>query len=449
MKALLLVAALAASAAGLDNGVGATPALGWSSWNYFGNDINESLVLGIADGMVSSGLRDAGFEYVNLDAGVWLPDRSAVGELVADAAKFPRGIASLARAVHRRGLKLGLYTDLSSREAGKVCGTGPGSYGHYARDAATLAALGCDFLKVDYCAYDQPDPARYVPSIPDSRASWAALAKALNGTGRPIYTYLCPRSFRGSLVPPDPKTGGCRPSDTHCITDGPPREWPAAARAGLANAMLTEGSNSRDSWASAMANLDALLALRPSPDWRGPGFFSDGDMLHTCSFGRGQTSDPSPGGSRPRVYGMALHEYAAQLAVYAVLASPIVISADLRELAAARPECVALLTNKDLLRVSQDPAAHAPRACALDGEPVAPHAQCFSRPMADGSVALVLLNRGAAAAALNVTFAQLGLPAGRSCAVRDLLARAELDPAAGAYAASVGAHEAAAVRISC
>ena len=118
--------------------------------NYFENDINATLIDGIAAGMVSSGLQAAGWEYVNLDAGAWAPDRSAGGEILADATKFPQGMGAVAAAVHARGLKFGMYTDLSNRAVGKVCGTGPGSFGSFTQDANTFAKIGIDFLKVDY-----------------------------------------------------------------------------------------------------------------------------------------------------------------------------------------------------------------------------------------------------------------------------------------------------------
>ena len=159
MVALALVG-MFPSACALDNGF-RTPVLGWSSWNWFRNDINETLVLAVADGIVSSGLAAAGYKYINLDAGVWLPNRSNQGELVADPAKFPSGVASLASKLHGMGLKLGMYTDLSNREVGYVCGTGPGSYGHYAKDASTFAELQVDFLKVGI-------PTNYVTKIVDS-----------------------------------------------------------------------------------------------------------------------------------------------------------------------------------------------------------------------------------------------------------------------------------------
>lgn len=124
------------------------PALGWSSWNYYENKITEAVVKDVADGMVATGMVAAGYRYLNLDAGVWLRNRTAAGKLQEDPAKFPSGIPHLARYLKARNLSLGLYTDLSSATLGKVCGTGPGSYGHYSDDAATIASYGAEFVKV-------------------------------------------------------------------------------------------------------------------------------------------------------------------------------------------------------------------------------------------------------------------------------------------------------------
>ena len=264
--------------------------------NYFENDINESVVLDIAGALVSSGLRDLGYVYLNLDAGVWSPNRTSAGEMQPDISKFPSGIKSLADKLHAQKLKLGLYTNLGTAHA--TCGR-IGAYGRYAQDAKTMAGYGVDFLKVDYCSYDPAHqnahaPAGgWVPTIPTQLASWQQLRDALNATGRQIYTEFCPRSYDASscatghncLVPPNKTTQDCNPG-SRCINDGPPAEWDAQTRKGLANAILTEYGNSHDSWESAMSNLDALVQLRPTPDVDGPGFFSDGDMLQTCNFVR-------------------------------------------------------------------------------------------------------------------------------------------------------------------
>lgn len=130
---------------------------------------------------------------------MWAPERSATGEILADKAKFPSGMAALAAKLHKLGLKMGVYTDLSNRTVGHVCGTGPGSFGHFERDTAKFAAVGADFLKVDYCAYDQTSSAKYHPPIHDQLAAWQQLRDALNKTGR---ASADPLSSPSHVVPP-------------------------------------------------------------------------------------------------------------------------------------------------------------------------------------------------------------------------------------------------------
>ena len=385
---------------------------------------------------------------------------------------------SLADKLHAQKLKLGLYINLGTDHA--TCGT-IGSYGMYGQDAKTMAAWGMDLLKVDYCSTDPTDhdpthhnanaPAGgWMPTIPTQLASWQQLRDALNATGRPIYTEFCPRSYSASscengkncLIPPNKTLQDCNPGE-RCINDGPPHEWSGETRQGLANAILTEFGNSHDSWESAMSNLDALIGLRPQPDVDGPGFFSDGDMLQTCNFGFGGTNcEASKPGSCPSKLHMKQAEYQAQFAIWAVMASQMIISADLRTVQTTQPACFKLLLNQDILAVSQDPAAHAPEVVlsqnastvvVKDGHnetKVSVTAQAFSRRLHDGSVALVMLNRrDRGSLTLTVTWAELGVAASGPCKVRDLIAQKDLPDATGSFSASVGPHEAQMVRVSC
>lgn len=452
---LFIFSCFLALALGLDNGVGRTPALGWSSWNYFEGDINQTVIIEIADALVSTGLREAGYSYLNLDAGVWLPNRTnTTGELQPDPVLFPDGIKPVADHLHGMKLKLGLYINLGTDT--ETCGR-VGSYGNYEKDAATLAGWGVDYIKVDYCAV----PGKvWTPPIPEQLGYWQQLRDAFLKTKRPIWLNFCPRTFGGSLVPPDPRTKDCLPNQ-RCVIDGPAHAWDAEIRQELANSILTEYHNSHDSFESAKSNLDALLALRPSPDATGPGFFSDGDMLHTCNFGGGKT----PGS------GMTLNEYQAQFALWAVLASPLILSADLRTVQKQHPDCLALLKNPEVLAVSQDPAANAPvlflqqngttSGGASTGSSSLPRgeeggvataqttAQGISRRMHDGSVAIVVLNRGDGHSGVSIQFTweEVGMPKGVTCDVRDILGRQDR-PRSQGYAAALGAHGAAFIRIS-
>jgi len=153
-----------------------TPPMGWNSWNRFGCDIDEELIRRTADAMVATGMRDAGYRYLNLDD-CWQWARDEDGTILADPWRFPSGIGALADYVHARGLLFGLYTC-----AGRLtCQERPGSYGYEAKDARTYAGWGVDYVKVDWCFTEGLDP----------RARYTAMHDALEGSGRRMVHSIC------------------------------------------------------------------------------------------------------------------------------------------------------------------------------------------------------------------------------------------------------------------
>ncbi|WP_084700883.1 NEW3 domain-containing protein [Streptacidiphilus anmyonensis] len=175
--ALAAVPLTAAPAAALANGLALTPPMGWNDWNAFGCDVSEKLVEQTADKIVASGLKAAGYQYVNIDDCWMTHDRDADGDLVPDPAKFPDGIKGVADYVHAKGLKLGIYESAGTL----TCAGYPGSLGHEKQDAATFASWGVDYLKYDNC-YNQG-----IPSL----QRYTAMRDALAATGRPIVFSLC------------------------------------------------------------------------------------------------------------------------------------------------------------------------------------------------------------------------------------------------------------------
>ncbi|WP_084713795.1 NEW3 domain-containing protein [Streptacidiphilus rugosus] len=174
---LAAVPLAATPAVALDNGLALTPPMGWNDWNAFGCDVSEKLVEQTADKIVASGLKDAGYTYVNIDD-CWLThSRDANGALVPDPVKFPDGIKGVADYVHAKGLKLGIYESAGTL----TCAGYPGSLGHEQQDAASFASWGVDYLKYDNC-YNQG-----VPSL----QRYTAMRDALAATGRPIVYSLC------------------------------------------------------------------------------------------------------------------------------------------------------------------------------------------------------------------------------------------------------------------
>ena len=180
VPSLLLL--LLAHAAALDNGVGRRPPLGYNTWNDLGPRLSSALLRSRVDAMVSSGLRDAGYVYFNLDDG-WASDaRGADGRLSADPDKFPEGMRNFSDYVHAKGLKLGLYTDRGT----ETCARKPGSYGFEKIDAQQYAEWQIDYLKEDNCK---------APGGPNNRSEsllrFSLMRDALNATGRPIFFSVC------------------------------------------------------------------------------------------------------------------------------------------------------------------------------------------------------------------------------------------------------------------
>ena len=165
-----------------ENGLARTPPMGWNSWNKFASNINETLVRQIADSMVGTGMRDAGYQYVILDDCWMTMSRNGSGQLVADPTKFPSGMKALADYVHARGLKLGIYEDRGSA----TCSGYPGSYGHEVTDANTFASWGVDYLKYDNCS-----------AVGDLQTDYTAMAHALDSCGRSIVYSICCWSYPG------------------------------------------------------------------------------------------------------------------------------------------------------------------------------------------------------------------------------------------------------------
>src|SRR5262247_4568787 len=137
---------LAQPSRALDNGLALTPPMGWNSWNKFGCNVSEDLIKSMADGMVTSGMKDAGYQYVVIDD-CWQVSRDDNGNIVPDAQRFPSGMKALGDYIHSKGLRFGIYSDAGE----KTCAGRPGSQGHEFQDARQYAAWGVDYLKYDWC----------------------------------------------------------------------------------------------------------------------------------------------------------------------------------------------------------------------------------------------------------------------------------------------------------
>jgi alpha-galactosidase len=248
-------------------GLAPTPPMGWNSWNKFGCRIDERLIRETADAMVSSGMRDAGYTYVNIDDCWEAPQRDASGNLTTDSARFPGGMKALADYVHAKGLKIGIY---SSAGTG-TCQKRPASLDHEIADARTFASWGIDYLKYDNCNNEnRPALERYM-----------AMGSALKATGRPIVYSLC-------------EWGRNKPW-----------EWGRTVGGEL---WRTTGDIS-DRWTSVMRILDQQVGLEK---YSGPNAWNDPDMLEV---GNGRMTNA---------------EYVAHFSLWSLLNAPLIAGNDLR-----------------------------------------------------------------------------------------------------------------------
>ncbi len=153
-----------------------TPPMGWNSWNKFGCNVSEKLIMQMADALVSSGMKDAGYEYIVIDD-CWQVARDENGQIVVDKDRFPNGMKYLADYIHSKGLKFGIYSCAGS----ETCAGRPGSLGHEYQDALTYARWGVDYLKYDWCN----------TSTQDSKSSYSNMRDALYAAKRPIVFSIC------------------------------------------------------------------------------------------------------------------------------------------------------------------------------------------------------------------------------------------------------------------
>lgn len=470
---------------GLDNGLGRTPPLAYSTWNLYNDEVNETLVKQLSNALHSTGLHDVGFKQINIDAGYLMHERHpATHELQVNHTKFPSGMASLAGALQSQDVGLGVYTDIGNGS----CGTGPGSYGHYERDAETFASWNISYLKVDFCGFHPPLTFKEWMDPTIELQHWQGLRDALNKTGHPIYYSICPHGKVPAVGPSVPwyKNGTGRGYT-------PPLSWTADERKGVANSLLVEYTNLFDFWyadywedfracgptahcptcvwnhkcskfengtknpavrldpGGFLTDVDAMVQLT-KPEYAGPGSWADADMLQVCNFGQGGAAAGGRGD-----HGMTLEEYRAEYSIWAVFASPMIISANLVTIADTYPDCLAMLKNKELISISQDPLGAAgkmirQRTNTTDPENYAASRnyniveQVFARQLSGGVLAVVLFNRAEHVQTISVTWDELGLPPNKgSYSVRDIWAHNQFGAdvpgshAAG-YAAAVQPH---------
>lgn len=326
------------------------PPMGWNTWNTFAEKINEELILASADKLVETGLKDAGYEYVVIDDCWALRERDKNGKLVPDPEKFPHGMKYVADYIHKKGLKFGMYSCCGTM----TCAGYPASYDHEFIDAATFAEWGVDFLKYDYC---------FRPSATEGKLLYRRMGLALANCGRDIL-------FSGCSWGAD---------NTH--------EWIGTTGAN----MWRSTGDIFDTWESLKSLILAQYDILP---FGGQGCFNDMDMLIVGMNGRGHVG----------LKGCTEEEYKLHFAAWCLLESPLMIGCDIREMSEGAK---AILTNKELIAIQQDPRCNRPYIIKFGNCADFP---IIVRALANGDLAVGFFNLSDSAANLWVPLDDLGVP---------------------------------------
>ncbi len=347
-----------------------TPPMGWNSWNCFHEKINEEQIREIADIMVSSGMRDAGYEYLVIDDAWMATERDANGRLVADPEKFPSGMKALGDYLHSNGLKFGIYQDRGSMTCQKL----PGSLGHEEIDMQTFAEWGVDFIKMDSCYAEKNGRT--------SEEDYLIFRTAIEATGRPIVLSIADYGHAAWV-------------------------WDAGQNSQL---WRTSYDIERD--------IDSVYACaetsggttRSHPDFNGlwqfagPGRWNDPDMLQVGNMELPKSKTEREAADR------------AHFSLWCILAAPLMAGNDLREMSESVRK---ILTDPEVIAVNQDPRGHQGYKVRDEGD-----LEIYNKPLADGTTAVLFLNKGKAKADLTLKWTDIGLSGSQS--VRDLWAKKDL-----------------------
>ena len=330
LAALLLFTISLCLSAQKFEGLALTPPMGWNSWNKFACDVNEAKIREVADAMVSTGMKDAGYEYVVIDD-CWHGERDAQGFITANAKRFPSGIKALSDYIHAKGLKFGIYSCAGS----KTCGGHPGSQGHEFQDAITYASWGVDYLKYDWCYTGKRN----------AEEAYTTMSEALRAAGRPVVFSLC-------------EWGNNKP-------------WEWAKPVGHLWRTTGDIYNCFDcvknygSWKAwgVLQILDKQDGLRK---FAGPGHWNDPDMMEVGN-------------------GMPVNEERAHFTMWCMLAAPLIAGNDLRSMSI---ETLGILSNREAIAINQDSLG-----IQCFRYEVKDSVETWLKPLQNGRWALCFLNR--------------------------------------------------------
>ena len=366
-----------------------TPPMGWNSWNHFASKVTQQDVMDAADALVKTGMRDAGYVYVNVDD-TWEGERDAQGVLHTNS-KFPN-MKALGDYIHARGLKFGIY----SSPGLKTCGRFAASLGHEQQDADLYASWGVDYLKYDLCTYQDQMKAAAKEHPEDTelanrmmREAYVKMRNALDHTGRPIVFSLCQYGL-DNVSSWGASVGGNLWRTTGDINDS----YDRMTLIGFSQAGLAK--------------------------YAGPGHWNDPDMLEV---GNGR---------------MNAEEYRTHMSLWALLAAPLIAGNDLSKMS---DETKSILMNRAVIAIDQDKLGKQGDRVRADGP-----LEVWSKPLAGGGVAVGLFNRGESAAAMSVSLKEVGVK--KAHEILNVWTGEKIDAKDGSVSAMVPRHGVLLLRIT-
>jgi hypothetical protein len=370
--------------------------MGWASWNTFAARINYDVIKAQVDALVSSGLRDAGYQYVNIDEGWWQGTRDAAGNITVDSADWPGGMAAIAAYIHSRGLKAGIYTD-AGRDGcgyyyptGRPAAPGSGSEGHYDQDFLQFSRWGFDFVKVDWCggSAEGLDPRAAYTSIGDS------IGRATAQTGRPMVLSLCSWG------------------------NGDPWEWGPEIATMWRTSQDIIYFGEAPSMERVLTNFDSAQ----HPAAQSPGHYNDPDMLIVG------------------MPGFTAAQNRTHLSLWALSGAPLLAG---NNLATMSTDTRDILANREVLAIDQDPLGRQGTKVAEDQAGL----QVWCKTLTGaGRRAVVLLNRTGSAAGITARWADLGI--GGSATIRDPWTGTDAGTSSTGHTAEVPAEAAVLLTVS-
>jgi alpha-galactosidase len=374
-----------------------TPYMGWDTYFAIPGYFSESTILQEANLLKTSGLEADGYRLIWLDSTWWQGQRNAAGAMVVNREQWPHGMAWLASTLHANGFELGVYTD-----AGSIgCGVQGGAYGHYQQDMNTLAAWGVDAVKVDWCGGSSQG---LIPA-----QAYAAVHQAIldNSSHRPMLLDICNFLQPGQKSPSVPVF---QQSAFFSYSFGPSdgTSWRTDTDVGVPGNVP---------FSSVLRNLDADAT---EPQAAGPGHWNDPDYL-------------APGA------GMNAAQFQTQFSMWAMLAAPLMLSADMRTVSKAS---LAVVANKQVIAIDQDPAGVQGVEVSAAGA-----GEVWKKPMMNDNWAIAFLNRGSTPLQLSTSAAALKLAPASSYNVLNVWTN-QHSTSGGSFTEQVPAYSTVLLRVS-